>query len=57
MGVGASGQSSGNQMVDTDTQPEQRAVDKEEGVNAGNRGDKGETYPNPPAEERIPEST
>lgn len=56
MGVGASGQPSGNQMVDTDTQPEQRAVDKEEGVNAGKRGDKGERYPNPPAEERIPES-
>jgi len=56
MGVGASGQASGNQMVDKNTQPEQRAVEKEEGVQAGKRGDKGETYPNPPAEERLPDT-
>ena len=43
-------------MVDTDTQPEQRGLDKEEGVFAGTRGDKGEEYPQPPAQNREPES-
>lgn len=54
-GVGASVGSS-NQMVDTDTQPKERAVDKEEGDLAGTRGDKGEDYPQPPAQNREPES-
>lgn len=55
-GVGASGVPSSNHMVDTDTQPEQRGLDKEEGVFAGTRGDKGEEYPQPPAQNREPES-
>lgn len=55
-GVGASGVPSSNQMVDKDTQPEQRALDKEEGVYAGTRGDKGEEYPQPPAQNREPDS-
>ena len=54
-GVGASVGSS-NQMVDTDTQPKERAIDKEEGTLAGTRGDKGEDYPQPPAQNREPES-
>lgn len=54
-GVGASVGSS-NQMVDKDTQPKERAVDKEEGQFAGTRGDKGEDYPQPPAQNREPES-
>ncbi|CAD6574976.1 MAG: hypothetical protein ASARMPREDX12_007048 [Alectoria sarmentosa] len=54
-GVGASVESS-NQMVDTDTQPKERAIDKEEGKFAGTRGNKGEDYPQPPAQEREPES-
>ena len=54
-GVGASVGSS-NQMVDTDTQPKERAVDKEEGALAGTSGDKGEDYPQPPAQNREPES-
>ena len=55
-GVGASGVASGNQMVDTDTQPKERGLDKEEGQYAGSRGDKGDDYPQPPAQNREPES-
>ena len=54
-GVGASVGSS-NQMVDTDTQPKERALEKEEGQFAGTRGNKGEDYPQPPAQNREPES-
>lgn len=54
-GVGASGVSSGNMGVDPDTQPEQRAIGKEEGVMADKRGERGEN-PDPAAEEREPES-
>ena len=54
-GVGAS-VPSGNQMVDTDTQPKERALEKEEGSLAGTRGNKGEDYPQPPAQNREPES-
>ena len=54
-GVGASVGSS-NQMVDTDTQPKERALEKEEGKLAGTRGDKGDDYPQPPAQNREPES-
>lgn len=54
-GVGASVGSS-NQMVDKDTQPKERALDKEEGKFAGGRGDKGDDYPQPPAQNREPES-
>ena len=54
-GVGAS-VGSGNQMVDTDTQPKERGIEKEEGVLAGKRGDKGDEYPQPPAQDRVPES-
>ena len=55
-GVGASGVPSGNQMVDTDTQPKERALVTEEGKFAGTRGDKGDDYPQPPAQNREPES-
>ena len=55
-GVGASGVPSGNQMVDTDNQPKERALEKEEGSLAGTRGNKGEEYPQPPAQNREPES-
>ena len=54
-GVGASAPS-GNQMADERTQPSQRAMEKEEGVLAGTRGDKGEDYPQPAAEDRVPNS-
>ena len=54
-GVGASVGSS-NQMVDPDTQPKERALDKEEGKFAGTRGNKGDDYPQPPAQNREPES-
>ena len=43
-GVGASGVPSGNQMVDERTQPDQRALEKEEGVSAGTRGQPGDGY-------------
>ena len=43
VGVGASGAPSSNQMADERVQPEQRALDKEEGVKAGTRGDKTES--------------
>lgn len=56
IGVGAEGLPSGNQMVDTDNQPKERAVDKEEGGVSGLRGDKGESDTHPPAEERFPDS-
>lgn len=47
---------SSNQMVDTDTQPKERGLDREEGQYAGSRGDKGDDYPQPPAQNREPES-
>lgn len=43
-GVGASAPS-GNQMVDPETQPSQRAVDKEEGDQTGQRSSKREPQP------------
>ena len=55
-GVGASGVASSNQMVDKDTQPKERGLEKEEGQFAGTRGDKGDDYPQPPAQNREPES-
>ncbi|KAL8747240.1 MAG: hypothetical protein Q9190_000859 [Brigantiaea leucoxantha] len=41
VGVGASGAPSGNQMVDERMQESQRGLEREEGVLAGTRGDKG----------------
>ena len=55
-GRGASGVASSNQMVDKDTQPKERALEKEEGQLAGTRGNKGDEYPQPPAQDRFPES-
>ena len=55
-GVGAPSVASSNQMVDKDTQPKERGLEKEEGQFAGTRGDKGEDYPQPPAQNRVPES-
>ena len=55
-GRGASGVASSNQMVDKDTQPKERALEKEEGQFAGTRGNKGDEYPQPPAQDRVPES-
>ena len=55
-GRGASGVASSNQMVDKDTQPKERALEKEDGQFAGTRGDKGDEYPQPPAQDRVPES-
>ncbi|KAL9125057.1 MAG: hypothetical protein Q9217_005684 [Psora testacea] len=52
-GVGASGASSTNKMVDERTQPKERAYEKEEGINAGTRGGADKQ---PAAEEREPES-
>ena len=55
-GRGASGVASSNQMVDKDTQPKERALEKEEGQFAGTRGNKGDEYPQLPAQDRVPES-
>ena len=52
-GVGASGIPSTNQFVDEETQPKERGVEKEGGINAGRKGG---ADSQPAAEERHPES-
>ena len=53
VGVGSSEAPSSNMLADGRTQPNVRAIDKEEGIHAGTRGGADKQ---PSAEERLPES-